>query len=65
LLGKLYAPVTRRQRTLFRAYRDDVHAIGSELLKVDGLVNVNELNDLCNLARLSVAEYARAKQFGE
>ncbi len=63
LLRKAYPPLDAAQRGVFRRYQNLVHAVGSELLKVDALVNTDELNRLARLAASAAAEYYRARQF--
>ena len=63
MLRKTHPPLRRGQRRAFRMYEDHVHAVGSELLKVDALVNVSELSRLIRLCRSAATEYFRMKYF--
>jgi hypothetical protein len=58
-LRKAFPPVGARQRAMLSAYRDHVYAVGSELLKVDALVNVDELNRLIQAAVAAMTHYFR------
>ena len=65
VLRRSFPPRRRQQRDAFRRYRDLVHAIGSELLKVDALVKADELNRLLNAAVDAAAEYQRLWEFAD
>jgi hypothetical protein len=49
MLRKAHPPLNHDQRRALRQYEDHVHAVGSELLKVNSLVNVSELSRLIRL----------------
>jgi len=64
-LRKAFPPLSGTERASFRSYRDRVRAIGMALLKVDALVDVEELNAKTELARHAMAEYFRIKVLGK
>jgi hypothetical protein len=62
-LRKDFPPVTTRERSAFRRYRDAVFEVG-RLLSLR-LVNANELNRRLLLATQAMAEYFQVKHFGK
>jgi len=63
MLRKSHPPLNHDQRRALRQYEDHVHAVGSELLKVNALVNVSELSRLIRLCRSAATEYFRMTYF--
>ena len=64
LLRKAFPPLSKEQRRICRRYEDLVRAVGSELLKVDALVNADELNRLTEVAASAATDYFHARGVG-